>query len=168
MPTEVRSRKVSTPGRALTGVLALTLLLLFAGPATAATVNVLWTSFPSVGGTTINLDVGDTIEWNVLLGHDLSEMAGQALFDACDFTGSNLIAVGPLVTQTTFNTAGVHYFSCSVGAGFHCDLLNMRVTVVVSGPAVPVAWPPAVAAALALAGLVMSRRLGLMRPRQRA
>ncbi len=56
----------------------------------------------------------------------------QALFNACDFTGSNLISIGPVITQTTFASPGVHYFACSVGLGFHCELLNMNVTVVVS------------------------------------
>ncbi len=50
--------------------------------------------------------------------------------------------------------------------GFHCELLNMHVTVVVSeGQAVtpvPTAWPLGVAAALTLAGLAVlwSRRRG--------
>ena len=92
-------------------------------------------------------------------------MPSQALFDACDLTGSTLISIGPAITQTTFTTPGVHYFTCSVGLGFHCELLNMKVTVVVSeGQPVPVpwAWPPGVAAALALAGLaaLWSRRRG--------
>ena len=143
--------------RAFPLVLVGALSLLAVGTAAAETVNVVWTDFPSVGGTTIDLQVGDTIEWDVLVGHDLSEVPSQALFDACDFTGSTLIAVGPAVTQTTFTTPGVHYFACSVGLGFHCELLNMKVTVVVSdaplAQPVPSAWPTAVAAALALAGL---------------
>ncbi len=143
--------------RAFPLVLVGALSLLVVGTAAAETVNVVWADFPSVGGTTIGLQVGDTIEWDVLVGHDLSELPSQALFDACDFTGSNLIAVGPAVTQTTFTTPGVHYFACSVGLGFHCELLNMNVTVVVSdaplAQPVPSAWPTAVAAALALAGL---------------
>ncbi len=138
-------------------LLSAALALLAVGPAAAETVNVLWDALPPVGGTTIDLLVGDTIEWDVVLGHDLSEMPNQALFDACDFTGSNLISIGPAITQTTFTTPGVHYFACSVGLGFHCELLNMRVTVVVSeGQAVtpvPTAWPLGVAAALTLTGL---------------
>jgi plastocyanin len=133
--------------------------LAFVRPAAAETVDVLWTSFPPVGGTTIELQTGDTIEWDVNVGHDLSEMASQALFDACDLTGSTLISTGPAITQTTFNTPGVHYFACSVGGGFHCDSLNMKVTVVVSGaPPVPLAWPPTLAAVLALAAVAALRR----------
>ena len=146
--------------RAIPVVLTVALALLVASPAATETVNILWISFPSVGGTTIDLQVGDTIEWDIDLGHDLSEMPSQALFDACDLTGSTLISIGPAVTPTTFNTPGVHYFACSVGLGLHCDSLNMKVTVVVSEGEpelmpmpVPLAWPPGVAAALALAGL---------------
>jgi hypothetical protein len=86
-------------------------------------------------------------------------LPSQALFDACNLTGSTLIDIGPTVTQTTFNSPGVRYFACSVGAGFHCDLLNMKVTVVVSeAKPVPVlAWPLRVAAVLALAGLAALR-----------
>jgi plastocyanin len=113
-------------------VLTAALTLLAARPAAAETVNILWTGSPSVGGTTIDLQVGDTIEWDIQLGHDLSEIPNQALFDACDFTGSTLISIGPAITQTTFDAPGVHYFACSVGLGFHCELLNMNVTVVVS------------------------------------
>ena len=91
-------------------LLSAALALLAVGPAAAATVNVLWTGSPRVGGTTIDLQVGDTIEWDVLVGHDLSEMPNQALFDACDFTGSNLISIGPAVTDTTFTTPGTHYY----------------------------------------------------------
>lgn len=148
---------LSRTRRAIPVVCTAALALLAAGPAFAETVEVLWTANPSVGGTTIELQVGDTIEWDVQLGHDLSEMPSQALFDACNFTGSTLIAIGPTVSQTTFTTPGVHYFACSVGLGFHCELLNMNVTVVVSdaplAQPVPSAWPTAVAAALALAGL---------------
>lgn len=152
---------LSRTRRTIPVVCTAALALLAAGPAFAETVEVLWTANPSVGGTTIELQVGDTIEWDVQLGHDLSEMPSQALFDACDFTGSTLIAIGPAVTQTTFDSTGVRYFACSVGAGFHCDLFNMNVTVVVS-PAPPVGvpvvlWPPGVAAALALAGLAALR-----------
>ncbi len=120
-----------TPG-AFPIVLTAALTLLAFGPAAAETVNILWTGSPSVGGTTIDLDVGDIIEWDIELGHDLSEIPDQALFDACDFTGSNLISIGHAITQTTFASPGVHYFACSVGLGFHCELLNMNVTVVVS------------------------------------
>jgi plastocyanin len=156
---------VTSPRRgflALRGSITVSLALLAVGPASAAeTVEVLWTGNPSVGGTTIEVQVGDTIEWDVRLSHDLSELPSQALFDACDFTGSTLISIGPDITETTFNTPGVHYFACSVGGGFHCELLNMNVTVVVSGPeppAVPVlAWPPGLAAALVMAGLVVLR-----------
>ena len=144
--------------RALTGAITVALALLAVGSASAAeTVEVFWTGSPSVGGTTIDVQVGDTIEWDIQSDHDLSEMPSQALFDACDFTGSTLIAIGPAVTQTTFTTPGVHYFACSVGLGFHCELLNMKVTIVVSdaplAQPVPSAWPTALAAALALAGL---------------
>ena len=120
-----------TPG-AFPVVLTAALTLLAAMSAAAETVNILWTDSPSVGGTTIDLDVGDIIEWDIQLGHDLSEIPNQALFDACDFTGSNLISIGPAIPQTTFASPGVHYFACSVGLGFHCELLNMNVTVVVS------------------------------------
>ncbi len=153
--------------RAFSLVLVAALTLLAVGTAAAETVKILWTSFPSVGNTTLDLQVGDTIEWDIAVDHDLSEMPSQALFDACNFTGSTLIAIGPTVTQTTFTTPGVHYFACRVGLGFHCDLLNMRVRVVVSEGAphpkgVPSAWPLGVAAALALAGLAVlrSRRHG--------
>ena len=148
--------------RALTGAITVALALLAVWSASAAeTVEVFWTGSPSVGGTTIDVQVGDTIEWDIQSDHDLSELPSQALFDACDFTGSTLISIGPAITQTTFDTPGVHYFACSVGLGFHCELLNMNVTVVVSGPeppAVPVlAWPPGLAAVLAMAGLVVLR-----------
>ena len=151
--------------RALPVAFTAVLALLAVRPAAAETVNILWTASPSVGGTTIELQVGDTIEWDIPFDHDLSEIPTQTLFDACNFTGSTLISIGPAITQTTFPTPGVHYFACSVGLGFHCELLNMHVTVVVSeGQAAPVpsAWPIAVAAALILAGLaaLWSRRRG--------
>jgi plastocyanin len=120
-----------TPG-ALPVVFTAALTFLAVRPAAAEAVNILWTGSPSVGGTTIDLQVGDTIEWDIQLGHDLSEIPNQALFDACDFTGSTLISIGPAIAQTTFASPGVHYFACSVGLGFHCELLNMNVTVVVS------------------------------------
>ena len=113
-------------------VLTAALALLAVRPAAADTVNVLWASFPSVGGTTIDLQVGDTIEWDIKDFHDLVEMPDHALFDACDFTGSTLISIGPAIAQTTFSSPGVHYFGCSVEDGFHCEFLNMKVTVVVS------------------------------------
>lgn len=142
--------------------LALPLWLLVAGTSAAETIPVLWTGFPTVGGATIELEVGDTIEWDVVVGHDLWEMPNQALYDACDFTGSTLLAIGPVVTQTTFDVPGVYHFGCGVGGGFHCSALNMKVTVVVSeGPpvaAVPSAWPPGVAATLALLGWLALRR----------
>ena len=107
---------------------------------------------------TLDLEVGDTIEWDIQTDHDLSEMPNQALFDACDFTGSTSIATGPAVTQTTFTTPGVHYFACSVGGGFHCELLDMKVTVVVSeAQAVPSPSPAGLVAALLGAGLVALR-----------
>ena len=72
-------------------------------------------------------------------------MVNQALFDACDFTGSTLIGSGPAIIQTTFDTPSVHYFACSVGLGFHCGNLNLNVTVVVSEspepPTVPALSP---------------------------
>jgi plastocyanin len=133
--------------------------LAFVRPAAAETVDVLWTSFPPAGGTTIELQAGDTIEWDIQVGHDLNEMASQALFDACDFTGSTLISTGPAITQTTFNTPGVHHFACSVDTGFHCNFLNMKVTVVVSeGQPVPLGWPPTLAAVLAVAAVAALRR----------
>jgi hypothetical protein len=120
-----------TPG-AFPVVFTAALTFLAVRPAAAEAFNILWTGSPSVGGTTIDLQVGDTIEWDIQLGHDLSEIPNQALFNACDFTGSSLISIGPAITQTTFASPGVHYFACSVGLGFHCELLNMNVTVVVS------------------------------------
>ncbi len=132
--------------RSTLAALSVILSLLAVGTAAAETVNVVWTAFPSVGGTTIDLQVGDTIEWDVQLGHDLSEIPDQALFDLCDFTGSTLISIGPAITQTTFPTPGVHYFACSVGLGFHCGAFDMNVTVVVS-EAVPTPTPTATATA---------------------
>ncbi len=124
-----------------------------ASAAKAETVNVLWTFFPSVGGTTIDLQVGDSIEWDVQPGHDLNEMPNQALFDACDFTDSTLISTGPAITPTTFDSPGVHYFACSVQFGFHCESLNMNVTVVVPEPT------PELLAVTALASIAILRRL---------
>jgi plastocyanin len=149
----------SRASRALPVTLGAALALVSVRPAVAETVNILWTSNPSVGGTTLDLQVGDTIKWDVQLGHDLSEMPDQVLFDACDFTGSALITVGPAITQTTFNTPGTHYFACSVGLGFHCDLLNMNVTVVVSEdqPAPVPIWAPGIAAGLVLTGFAALR-----------
>ena len=154
----------SRASRALPVTLGAALALVSVRPAVAETVNILWTSSPSVGGTTLDLQVGDTIEWDVQLGHDLSEMPDQVLFDACDFTASNIklnspCTVGPAITQTTFNTPGTHYFACSVGLGFHCDLLNMNVTVVVSEdqPAPVPIWAPGIAAGLVLTGFAALR-----------
>ncbi len=142
--------------RSLASFAALTLLA--ASPAAAETVEVSWTAFPPVANTTIDLQVGDSIEWDVFAGHDLAEMASQAAFDACDFTGSTILATGPTVFQTDFDTPGTHYFSCSINDPVHCTVLEMKVTVVVSEPVpIPVASLPVLAAALALAAIARLR-----------
>ena len=151
--------------RALLFVLTAALALLAVRPAAAATVNITWTLFPSSGGvpignTTIELVVGDTIEWNVQLGHNLLEMANENTYNTCNFIFSTLIANGPTVVQTTYDTPGTHYYACNVALGSHCSSFAMRVAVNVSeAPPVPLpsAWPAAAAGALALAGLAALR-----------
>jgi len=135
--------------RAVCALAALLAPCVVAVPALAANVDVTWTF--NISPHEIDVQVGDTVTFQFAGGHDVREFPDAAAYGSCNFSSASLLgSAGPIVVP--FDTPGVFYFGCGVGA--HCSAAGMYLQVPVApGPPVPGVHPLLLAGALGSVGL---------------
>jgi len=97
----------------------------------AAEVPFNWVSgFGAPANQVLEVSEGDMIKFEWSSSHNVEQMADEAKFTTCDFSGSTMLGASSPVTTAAL-TVGTHYYACSIGS--HCASgQKLAVTVVAS------------------------------------